>query len=149
MTLEGIKSLCTIDEKGCWNWTKSRNFFGYGWIWFGEKLRKTHRVVYSIVHNEELTREDFVCHSCDNPSCCNPEHLFLGNHDENMKDMVDKKRSGRREDHSQAKLTFDQVREIRQKYRSMKISQRGLAKQYGVDQALICKIIQNKLWKED
>ena len=57
-----------------------------------------------------------ICHRCDNPPCCNPNHLFAGTHDENMRDMVKKGRSQHGENHSSRKLNGHQVIEIRQMY---------------------------------
>lgn len=92
----------TVSENGCWEWNGWRNSKGYGqtscWtIRNGEsKLIRigAHRLSY--VHHNDLLVSDIhgecVCHSCDNPCCINPKHLFLGTHKDNMVDMAKKGR---------------------------------------------------------
>lgn len=87
-----------------------------------------------------------VCHSCDNRACVNPAHLFLGSHDENMKDMARKGRgkSGRRpgQKHGTVKLNDDLVLAIRADCRS----QRVIAKELGVCQQTISNVKLGKVW---
>lgn len=56
-----------------------------------------HRVSYQVTHNVDLTAENIVCHKCDNPSCINPKHLFLGTHADNIADKVSKDRQAKGE----------------------------------------------------
>src|SRR3546814_50336 len=90
-----------------------------------------------------------VLHKGDNPRCVNPEHLMLGTHKANMQDMARKGRAaGRRgQENVKAKLTEDQVREIRVRYAAEGIYQKDLAEQYGVQQAVVGKIVLRQLWK--
>lgn len=82
---------------GCWNWTGSVNTKGYGKlkIWDRQELRRrflgAHRVAYTTFVGE-IPSGIQVLHSCDNPKCINPEHLFLGTHADNMRDMSNKGR---------------------------------------------------------
>ena len=85
----------------------------------------------------------FVCHMCDMPSCVNPDHLFLGTQDENMRDKVQKHRQARGELHGSARLTEEIVREIRASTRS----QEALGREYGVSQVAISRIKLGKNWK--
>lgn len=72
---------------------------GYGTIQFCHKGKKgkcrAHRLVYEIVHNDELNPENVIMHSCDNPNCCNPRHLSKGTHKDNHDDKVNKGRQAK------------------------------------------------------
>ena len=86
---------------------------GYGEIGDGKKIRKGHRVAYEAFVGQ-IPDGAFVLHRCDNPLCVNPEHLWLGNNADNMRDMESKGRAKhpKGEYHGRAKLTEVQVREI-------------------------------------
>ncbi len=75
----------------CWEFLGAKNNRGYGIITVDGRQRLTHRFMYEQV-NGEISDSLFVCHSCDNPSCCNPDHLFLGTAKENTDDMWQKGR---------------------------------------------------------
>jgi hypothetical protein len=81
-----------VDKSGdCWLWTASKTHQGYGYFRFDGTMRKAHRMSW-LLANGEIPDEMFVCHTCDNPSCVNPEHLWLGNNQDNMDDMNIKSR---------------------------------------------------------
>ena len=115
-----------VDKRGedkCWDWKGFKNHDGYGRTWINDKGYYAHRVIYSLVYpntitlNAPLSQDDsgFLLHTCDNPSCCNPKHLWVGTHADNMADKVAK---GRSPDFSggkgpRCKLTMDQAKEAR------------------------------------
>ena len=91
-----------------------------------------------------------ICHTCDNPGCVNPAHLFVGSQSDNIRDMYNKGRgvdnSG--EKNGLSKLTDVQVNEIRERYTGKYGEQTALAKEYGVTPRNIGSIVNNKHWKE-
>lgn len=90
-TVARFKTKIASNSSGCWEWTASRTPQGYGkFKSFGEQL--AHRVSF-ILHISPLTKDICVLHKCDNPSCVNPDHLFLGDRDLNNKDRAAKGRS--------------------------------------------------------
>lgn len=127
-------------QNECWNWKGYINERGYGMFNFGTnrkhpKIRRANRVVWELV-NSEIPLGLEVCHSCDNPSCVNPNHLFLGTHKENMNDAVLKERI-------KSKVNIEKVKEIRNR---KKENQYHLAKEYGISQGQISRIINKESW---
>lgn len=88
-----------------------------------------------------------VCHKCDNPRCVRPSHLFLGSASENLADMRVKGRGAAGARHPQAKLDDDKVIRIRKRYAEGGVTQRDLAKEFGVYQTVISKILLGKIWR--
>jgi len=129
-------------NSGCWLWDACILKSGYGQIKAGDKVKYAHRVSYEI-YIGKIPSSKFVCHACDTPSCVNPDHLWLGTHNDNMLDMMTKDRSAKGERSAAAKLTEEQVREIRFDSRV----QQTIAEEHGVDQTLISQIKLGKIWK--
>lgn len=76
---------------GCWIWVGCLSSKGYGKFYLDGKQTGAHRASY-FLHNGEFDESKFVCHTCDNPSCVNPDHLFLGTNSDNMIDCSKKGR---------------------------------------------------------
>jgi hypothetical protein len=98
----------------CWEWTGTKNKkFKHGRVGKDYKLVLAHRLSWELT-NGPIPEGICVCHKCDNPPCCNPNHLFLGTKKDNMQDMIKKGRSNylNGEAHGSAKLTTAQVLEI-------------------------------------
>lgn len=90
---ELIRRKTAVDpETGCWNWMGSLQTCGYGQIRIGGSISQlAHRLSW-IAHRGPLPSGLHVLHHCDNPKCCNPDHLYLGTHLDNMRDMNSRKR---------------------------------------------------------
>lgn len=126
----------------CWEWSGAKNKAGYGNIKTGGKYRNAHRVSYEI-HYGTIPKNLFVCHKCDNPSCVNPNHLFLGTPQDNDNDKVTKGRQIRGEQHTLSKLTRESVLQIRK----MKGSHQNIADKFGVSRRLIGMVKEKSIWK--
>jgi len=168
-TPSGIKRFWSkVDTSGgmfaCWLWTAYRNRDGYGVIGFGRGILKlAHRASWEIAHGE-IPNNLWVLHRCDNPACVNPSHLWLGTVLDNNRDRDQKGRATHLSGDSHwthinpdgvrkgekvpnSKLTSDQVREIRRRYPLGGISQRKLAKEFGITQSTLRAILTRKWWK--
>lgn len=138
-----------VDKSGpCWLWTASKDRNGYGRIMRpggrGGPLLAT-RVSWELAYGP-ISPGMGVLHHCDNPSCVRPDHLFLGDQALNMRDCAGKGRTTRGEHSRSAKLTEDDVREIRRRYREGGISQTALAREYGLCQASVHELVSGKTW---
>lgn len=131
----------------CWPWTACRWWSGYGKIGFEGKTLYAHRVVWVLTHGPVPDGMD-VLHRCDNPPCCNPAHLFLGNHSDNMRDREEKGRHNapRGEASGTSKFTEAQVAAIRERWQQgERVS--ALAAEFGVVYSTIYVIVTHKRWK--
>lgn len=138
-------------EDGCWIWCAGRNKKGYGIMRWRKKMTLAHRIAYELAFGE-IPDGLLVLHNCpdgDNPSCVNPAHLWLGTNADNVADRVRKGRSKPRrgEQHGRAKLTADDVRNIRALYAEGELSQRQIGELYGITQQHIGHIVNHKTWK--
>ena len=136
-----------VDIRGaddCWEWKAFRDQEGYGQFYLENRTIKAPRAAYRLAIGEIPSGEE-VCHTCDNPPCCNPNHLFLGAHRDNMDDMMAKGRQNQGDRHGMARLNCETVAAIRWLYHTGE-SKRDLARRFGVDRATILRVVRNNLW---
>lgn len=138
----------------CWEWTGYKDPHGYGRMSSqrGQPNLLAHRVSWEI-HYGKIPKGLDCLHRCDNPSCTNPQHLFLGTHLDNMRDMDKKRRRklnpARGEDVGGSKLSRRDVTDIRCRYDRAsyhKSNAEELSKEFGVSRALIIRIINRTVW---
>lgn len=132
---------------GCWNWT-GPNDRGYGYLRRGNKHQpriSAHRLSWEL-NVGPIPDGLFVCHHCDNPSCIRPDHLFLGTSADNSSDAVRKGRRPTGEQHHNARLTAEQVREIRRRFNDGATTAQ-LGRAFGVTRQNIRFIVTGKSWR--
>ena len=154
-----------VDRSGgaeaCWPWLGAVHRAGRGIIWASSERRAAiaSRIAYELEIGP-IPDGLFVCHHCDHPLCVNPSHLFLGTPAENSADMVAKGRQcrgeqshfhlhpeqQRGESNGQAKLSEEQVHEIRRRLFAGDISQRELGMEFGISQSQVSRISRCQEW---
>ena len=138
--------------RGCWMWMAGTNGRGYGCIYgggeSGGRQLRAHRVAFTLFIGP-IPEDKYVLHSCDNPACVNPSHLFLGTQPDNIQDRDAKGRQAQGERQGLSKLTQQQVREIRNLYRSgsHEFGLRGLGRRYDVFHTTILRIVRGDAWR--
>jgi hypothetical protein len=140
------------DPDACWPYFSiDESKGGYGSAYFFGRKMIASRLALCFVHREPYDNPDWdACHSCDNPPCCNPNHLFKGTSKENIQDSMRKGRFRimRGEDHGNSKFSEALVREIIAQYQAS--SKRGvccaLAKRYSVSYSSIWRLVTGRSW---
>lgn len=140
-----------VDRRGpndCWEWRGATGKGGYGSFWANGGSAKSHRVAYELEVGKIPQGVGYhgfcVCHTCDNRKCVNPTHLFLGTNAENVADRNAKGRTVRGEASGKAKLTADEVENIRALYPGE--TQKFIADLFGVSRSQIAAIVRNEQW---
>jgi hypothetical protein len=130
----------------CWEWRGARDKNGYGKAGWNNRLFRAHRIALSLVDGDWDSPLQ-VLHTCDNPPCCNPSHLWRGTNSDNRRDMYAKGRrrpgGAKGEAAGAAKLTSEEVLAIR----ASPLSGAQLAKQYGVARNYIFAVKKRITWK--
>ena len=142
------KSYTKDHTTNCWNWNLSLSPDGYGYCYFMGKNTRAHRLSY-MLYNKEINPLNVICHTCDNPKCVNPEHLYSGTQKDNMKDKKDRNRSkginlGSKNGNS--KLTEKDVKEILDLVKSKLFSQKFIATLYNIRQDHVSRIQSGQRW---
>ena len=151
-----MKKVELIPFHTCWEWNGSFynaiKYNGRPRFSVRHEWRLAARVSYEIFKGPIKSGLN-VCHSCDNPNCVNPSHLWLGTQMENVQDMIKKGRqamgdkvANKGEKNPAAKITAIQAEEIRQRYSQNNISQDALGKMYGISQVMVGLIVRGKKW---
>jgi hypothetical protein len=118
----------------CWRWTGGSKSHGYGYITHNGKRRRAHRVSFFLRHGYYPPQ---VNHTCDNPDCVNPDHLYEGTQLENMRDRMERKgwKSAKK-----CRFTPEQIDEFRQSG----LNTYELARKYGVSQSYMSRLLRGK-----
>lgn len=136
----------TSNPNGCWEWTGPKMPAGYGKFYYNSLFEYSHRYSFTL-SNGPIPPGLVICHRCDNPSCVNPEHLFLGTYKDNAQDCLKKGRHKfgqlKGSKNASAKLTEDQVLKIRESNKRYK----EIATEYGVSEHCISEIRRRITWK--
>lgn len=136
---------------GCWLWSASKDKDGYGWASLNRKSIHAHRLSWILSHGE-IPKNAQIHHLCNRPACVNPNHLQPGTNKENTLYSI---KCGRHKNppHGnglnnpyKAKLSEEQVKEIRYKYSLGTTTHRNLAKEYKISYSIIGNILNNKDW---
>lgn len=159
MDLDFLRSKLNSNSKKCPKtdcilWTAGKTS-GYGNIRTSQNEYITSHRASWLVNKGKIPNGLYVLHKCDVRACINPDHLFVGTHLDNIKDMVSKNRhaGGFRlnppigEKHWGSILTAKNVEEIRIKYKTKKFTMQSIGDEYGVTKSSIFRIVRNKSWK--
>lgn len=135
-----------IKREGCWEWLGNKYPNGYGkFPCIINKVRPSAHRISWMIHNGIIPPDKIVCHTCDNRSCTNPQHLFLGTQVDNMRDMYEKNRGMIGQTHVNSKLTKANVIIIKQLLKNGR-SHKEIANQFNVCRGTISSINSGKTW---
>lgn len=135
------------DPSGCWIWRGSLTTHkpSYGQLSINGVVKKAHREIYKFIKNINLKSHEFCCHRCDNTICVNPDHIFVGSLQDNVNDMVSKKRHSFGGRSVSSKLTESDVRNILEN--KDKLSNKELSDLFKVSQQHIIRVKTGESWK--
>lgn len=139
-----------LDIKGpddCWEFRPPVNPAGYGRLRFRGRVHFVHRL--AVMLDGRDVEGAYVCHHCDNPPCCNPSHLYVGDAASNNRDAMERGNRPKGEGHYNSRLTDEQVRQIRDRYtrnfekikRGWRSNARELAAEYGISESHVRNLV--------
>ena len=136
-----------VNKDECIIWERATNGNGYPVKWINGKAQSYLRHKWRLEHGD-IPKGRCICHHCDNPSCINPKHIFLGSYADNMHDMIAKGRARYAYGvfHGRSKLTPEKVLEIRKKFNEG-VTIKVLHKEYGMSRTAIHKVVYRITWK--
>lgn len=129
----------------CIDWPFKVNVDGYGVFFIGRKLHRANRWIMQHT-GHDVPADAYVCHTCHNRRCVNPNHLYVGDHESNTADMVRSGRAARGEGSATSRLTADEVREIRRRAATGAERQRDIAADFGVSKGAVAAIVAGRNW---
>jgi hypothetical protein len=132
-------------DDACWIWHGAAKESGHGKLRWCGREQPVGRVVLELTTGEGHAGRG-ACHTCDNPPCANPKHLFWGTQKDNMQDCAAKGRTTIGERNARAKLTEDDVRQIRAR-RLAGESRKSIAEDYGIHPSAVTMIALRQRWK--
>lgn len=130
---------------GCWLFNGKCELNGYARVKHCGRKFLAHRLAYTLAKGE-IPNGLLVCHSCDQRSCCNPEHLFVGSPLDNVADAVSKRRHAAGERCNHNKVTAEEVKLIRQTWSAAE-GAGPLARRFGISREQVYNIVQRRSWK--
>lgn len=156
-TIITIMSKIAICEHGtscklcCWVWQGNKDRYGYGKCRFNKRYGIPHRVIFQYKEGIALHRTQLVLHTCDNPPCCNWNHLYVGDNKQNSDDRMKRGRhnSGYRPkgtEQAQSVLNEQSVRQIRRLYHSGSWTINDLHRVFNVGRSVIQRILTYQEW---
>jgi len=129
---------------GCWIFHGPRNNMGYGMVSAGGNPMLAHRFFYQQVNGPIPAGMD-ACHRCDNPACCNPDHIFIGTRTDNMRDAVAKGRVRRGETSAQARFSESDVLDMRRRHCAGETTGE-IGRRYDTSYKTVWAIVHRKAW---
>lgn len=133
----------------CWPWLGARGPLGHGMFWVSaeRKRQSAHAIALELASGIQRPPGMHCCHRCDNPACCNPDHLYYGTPAQNSSDMVARKRNPRGSDKVNALLSESQVLEIRNRYFAGETAA-SLAAEFGIQPGHLSNITRGRMWRD-
>jgi hypothetical protein len=140
-----------VDKRGpdeCWPWTSSKHESGHGEFFVSKERGKapSHSYALELATGEKCPAGKECCHHCDNPPCCNPEHLYFGTRMQNVHDAISRRRHSHGSRHRGARLTEADVVAIRTRFAAGE-TQPSLSAEFGISSGHISHIVNGRIWK--